>query len=54
MKEQKPLAKANQPASHRYKELEQANKRLEKELKHVQMEHDILKKAAAYFASQEL
>jgi transposase len=54
MKKQKPLAKAKQPASHRYKELEQANKRLEKELKRVQMERDILKKAAAYFASQEL
>ncbi len=54
MNTQKPLAKAKQPASHRYKELEQANKRLEKELKRTQMERDILKKAAAYFASQEL
>ena len=50
MNKQKSLAKARQPASHRYKELEQANKRLEKELKRVQMERDILKKACAYFA----
>lgn len=46
MKEQKPLRKAKQPATHRYKELEQENKRLQKELKRAQMERDILKKAA--------
>lgn len=54
MKKQKPLSKAKQPATHRYKELEQENKRLQKELKRAKMERDILKKAAAYFASQEL
>jgi transposase len=54
MKKQKSLISAKQPPKHRYKELELENKRLEKELKRTQMERDILKKAAAYFASQEL
>lgn len=39
---------------HRYHELEEENLRLKKELARAQMERDILKKAAAYFASQEL
>jgi transposase-like protein len=54
MKEQKPIAKAKLSPSHRYKELEQENRRLQKELRRARMERDILKKAAAYFASHEL
>ena len=54
MNTQKPIAKAKQAPNHRYKELEQENHRLQKELRRTQMERDILKKAAAYFASQEL
>lgn len=54
MKEQKPVLKAKKSPTHHYKELEQENRRLHKELKRAQMERDILKKAAAYFASQEL
>lgn len=54
MNKQKPISKAKQSPSHRYKELEQENKRLLKELKRTQMEREILKKAAAYFASKEL
>ena len=45
---------ANNTPTHRYQELEQENRSLRKELKRAQMERDILKKAAAYFASQEL
>lgn len=41
-------------SKHRYQELEEENARLKKELSRAQMERDILKKAAAYFASQEL
>ena len=37
---------------HRAKELELENVRLQKALKRAEMERDILKKAAAYFASQ--
>jgi transposase-like protein len=54
MKEQNPIAKAKLSPSHRYKELEQENRRLQKELRRARMERDILKKAAAYFASHEL
>lgn len=39
---------------HRYSELEQENRQLKKQLKRTELERDILKKAAAYFASQEL
>lgn len=41
-------------SKHHYQELEQENQKLKKELKRAQMERDILKKAAAYFASHEL
>jgi transposase len=41
-------------SKHRYQELERENEKLKKDLKRTQMERDILKKAAAYFASQEL
>jgi transposase len=41
-------------SKHRYQELERENDKLKKDLKRAQMERDILKKAAAYFASQEL
>ena len=37
-----------------YQDLERENKELKKELKRAEMERDILKKAAAYFANQEL
>ena len=37
-----------------YHDLERENKQLKKELKRAEMEREILKKAAAYFASQEL
>ena len=40
--------------SHRYQELEKENRQLRRDLKRAQQERDILKKAAAYFASQEL
>jgi len=54
MKKQKPLLRAKQAPKHCYQELEKENKRLQKELKRIEMERDILKKAAAHFASQEL
>jgi transposase len=38
----------------RYKELEQENKALKSKLKRAEAEREILKKAAAYFASQDL
>ena len=41
-------------SKHHYQELALENQRLKKELKRAEMERDILKKAAAYFASQEL
>ena len=44
----------NNNAHHRYQELEQENRQLKKALKRAEMEREILKKAAAYFASQEL
>jgi len=37
-----------------YQDLERENKQLKKELKRAEMERDILKKAAAYFANQGL
>lgn len=55
MKEKTSHARKTEPKSkHHYQELEHENKQLKKELKRAQMERDILKKAAAYFASQEL
>jgi transposase len=50
------FAESNPSATskHRYQELERENQRLKKELKRAEMERDILKKATAYFASQEL
>lgn len=47
------ISAKNKP-NHRYQELERENLQLKKELKRAEMERDILKKAAAYFASQEL
>ena len=38
----------------RYQELIDKNTKLQKELKQAQLERDILKKAAAYFASQSM
>ena len=55
MKDKKPVnSNPEQKSKHRYQELELENKQLKKELKRAEMERDILKKAAAYFASQEL
>lgn len=54
MKSKTPASKAKKPTSHNYSELEREVKRLQKELKRTEMERDILKKAAAYFASLEL
>ena len=49
-----PIASTEPKSKHSYQELERENKRLTKELKRAEMEREILKKAAAYFASQEL
>ncbi len=49
-----PTASTELKAKHSYQDLERENKRLIKELKRAEMEREILKKAAAYFASQEL
>ena len=54
MKSKTPAPKAKKSTSHSYSELEREVKRLQKELKRTEMERDILKKAAAYFASLEL
>ena len=40
--------------SRSYKDIEKENRELQKKLKRAEMERDILKKAAAYFASLEL
>jgi transposase len=40
-------------SKHRYQELERENQRLKKDLKRAEMEREILKKAAAYFANLE-
>ena len=45
----KPTSKK---AQHHYKELVDENARLKRDLKRAQMERDILKKAAAYFAKE--
>ena len=49
-----PVASTEPKSKHSYQDLERENKRLTKELKRAEMEREILKKAAAYFASQEL
>ena len=49
-----PVAATEPKSKHSYQEFERENKRLTKELKRAEMEREILKKAAAYFASQEL
>jgi transposase len=49
-----PTASTEPKSKHSYQDLERENKRLTKELKRAEMEREILKKAAAYFASQEL
>lgn len=56
-KDNMPSKASEKPSTntkHRYQELEEENAKLKKELARAQMERDILKKAAAYFASQEL
>lgn len=45
---------ANKNSNFSIQELEKENLRLKRELKRLEMERDILKKAAAYFASLEL
>jgi len=49
-----PARSASPKSKYSYQELESEIKRLNKELKRTEMEREILKKAAAYFASQEL
>jgi len=49
-----PAKSTASKSKHSYQELESEIKRLNKELKRAEMEREILKKAAAYFASQEL
>jgi len=46
-------SKSSKP-NYRYQELEKENLHLRRELKRAKQEREILKKAAAYFASQEL
>lgn len=48
------IAKIEPKSKHYYQDLERENKQLKKELRRAEMERDILKKAAAYFANQEL
>lgn len=54
MQERVGVTKTSRINSVKYQDLEQENRRLRTELKRTQQERDILKKAAAYFASQEL
>lgn len=54
MQEKVELPKTNKINSSKYQALEQENRSLRTQLKRAQQERDILKKAAAYFASQEL
>ena len=54
MQERVGVTKSSRMHSSKYQELEQENRRLRAQLKRTQQERDILKKAAAYFASQEL
>jgi len=49
---EKTNSQSSQKPNYRYQELEKENKKLKKDLKKTQQERDILKKAAAYFASQ--
>jgi transposase len=49
-----PATSTGPKSKHSYQELEHEIKQLKKELKRAEMEREILKKAAAYFASQEL
>lgn len=48
------LPKTGKRQSLNYQSLEQENRSLKAQLKRTQQERDILKKAAAYFASQDL
>lgn len=54
MQERVEAPKTSKINSSKYQELEQENQRLRAQLKRAQQESDILKKAAAYFASQGL
>ncbi len=54
MKDKTATKKSTSKNSKTYQELEINNRELQKMLKKAEMERDILKKAAAYFASQEL
>ena len=44
----------NQNISVKYQNLEEENRALRAKIKRIEQERDILKKAAAYFASQDL
>lgn len=54
MKEKTTSKQSTVRNSKNYKDLEKENRELQKKLKKAEMERDILKKAAAYFASQDL
>lgn len=54
MKDKTPTIKPSARNSKNYQELEKDIRKLQKKLKKTEMERDILKKAAEYFASQEL
>lgn len=54
MQDKTDLPKSPKPSNIKYQELEQENRDLKAKLKRAEQERDILKKAAAYFASQEL
>lgn len=54
MQEKISLLKTSKTNSAKYQALEQENRSLRSQLKRAQQERDILKKATAYFASQEL
>ncbi len=54
MQDKADLPKSPRPTNIKCQELEQENRDLKAKLKRAEQERDILKKAAAYFASQEL
>lgn len=54
MKDKTRAVKSGARNSKNYQELEKDNRELQRKLKKAEMERDILKKAAAYFANQEL
>ena len=54
MQDKTNLPKSPKINNVKYQELEQENRNLKTKLKRAEQERDILKKAAAYFASQEM